>query len=225
MSAGHDELRRVLSELMADNEDAFERSQWPWETHRWYQLAYGVMAAVEGRRHPDDVSTAALGALLELELLDVERLAAPSWPVEDAHLMELVLIRKGFSSGDTQTIMNALRSLAIWVQTSWDGRIQRYLRRLGNELIDRVTDELPLEPLKHEQASLAVTHWLQDVLDVPVLIDSPPLAALLKRTGCDRSDALSVLDELDANAALADEILAGSSEGLDFEDDLSKGDE
>jgi hypothetical protein len=58
-----------------------------------------------------------------------------------------------------------------------------------------------------QEASLVVMHWLQNVLNLPVLVPSLGLQTLTSETGAKDEEVLAIVDERNINVALLDDIL------------------
>ena len=202
--------RMQIDELLADlfdrYQDSFDKHQWPWEPQRWYELVYCVFSAVEGRFGPETRAASAVRVLMELGLLEIPVLAKAE-ETTSLHL-GIVLERIGFSDEQASQLARALFDLAKCLDETYQGKVQLLLRDFGMELANKVLQALPLEDsLGKENASLVVMHWLQNVLNLPVLVTSPGLQTLLAETGAEVEDVLASVDERDINVALLDEIL------------------
>lgn len=203
-------LERRIDELLVDlfdrYQDTFEHHQWPWETQRWHELVYCLLSAVEGRFGSDTHSASAVRVLMELGLLEIPLLAKAE-ETTSLHL-SIVLERTSFSHEQARQLVRALFDLAKCLDEMYQGKVQLLLRTSGMELVDQVLQALPLEDtLGKQNASLVVMHWLQNVLNLPVLVPSPGLKALLAETGAKSEEILAAVDELNINIALLDEIL------------------
>jgi hypothetical protein len=199
-------INELLVDLFDRYRDSFDQQQWPWETQRWYNLVYCLLSAVEGRFGLGTYADSAVRVLIELNLLDIPTLAKAD---ETTRLhLGMVLERTDFSREQTTQLVNTLCELAKCLDEKYQGKVQLLLRSVGMEMVNRVIGALPLEKLLDKQnASLVVTHWLQNVLDLPVLVPSHGLQALLAETGAEAEEVLAVADELNINIARLDEIL------------------
>lgn len=200
------QMNELLVDLFDRYQDSFDKHQWAWERQRWYELVYCLFSAVEGRHGPETRASSAVRVLMELGLLEIPVLADAE---EDTTLhIAIALERIGFFEEQARQIVNALCDLASCLDEMYQGKVQLLLRAFGMELVDRVNKVLPLKDALGEQhASLVVMHWLQNVLNLPVLVSSPGLKTLLEQTGSEVEDVLEAVDEQDINVALLDEIL------------------
>lgn len=206
------QVDELLVDLFDRYQDSFDKYQWPWEAQRWYELVYCVLSAVEGRFGPETRSASTVRVLMELGLLEIPTVAEAA--ATTRRDIRMVLERLGFSEEKANRLVRTLCVLAERLHETYEGKVQRLLRTVGTELADEVIKQLPLEePLGTEKASLAVRHWLQNVLNLPILVASPGLQALLRETGAGIDDVLTAVDELDINVALLDEILNRWVEG------------
>jgi len=199
-------IDELLVDLFERYQDSFDKHQWPQESKRWYELVYCVFSAVEGRFGPETRAALAVRVLIELDLLEISVLAK-SEETTNLHL-GIVLGRIGFSEEQADQLVRALCDLAKCLDKTYQGKVQLLLRAFGMELVNNVLQALPLEDSMGKQnASLVVMHWLQNVLNLPVLVPSPGLQTLLAETGAEAEEVLAAVDELDINVALLDEIL------------------
>ena len=197
---------KLLAELFDRYSEAFEAMQWPWEESRWQRLVYCLLAAEAEEWGPSSRADRATAVLVELDLVRVSRLAKADDSLRsDIHA---VLRRTGFSDDSTSRIVRTLVRLAQLLIADYRGRIQRLLREVGATIVGDVKDRLHLhDELDDARADLVVTHWLQDVLNLPVLVPSPGLSAFSSETGLDRAAIEEEFDEHGLNVALADEML------------------
>jgi hypothetical protein len=200
------QLNELLVSLFDRYQDSFDKHQWPWEPQRWYELVYCLFSAVEGRFGPETRSASAVRVLMELGLLEIPVLAKAE---ETTRLhLSIVLERIGFSKEQASQLVRALGDLAKCLDETYQGKVQLLLRTFGMELVNKVLQVLLLEDsLGKQNASLVVLHWLQNVLDLPVLVPSPGLQTLLAETGAEVEEVLKTVDERNINIALLDEIL------------------
>lgn len=199
-------IEELLVDLFDRYEDTFEQYQWPRETQRWYELVYCLISAVENRFGPDTHSASAVRVLMELGLLDIPLLAKAEETT--GQQLRIVLERLSFSGEQAKQLARALFDLAKCLDDKFQGRVQILLRTFSIMMVDQVIQTLPLKnTLGKEKASLAVMHWLQNVLNLPVLVPSPGLKALLAETGAKSEEVLAAADKLNVNVALVDEIL------------------
>lgn len=200
------QIDELLIDLFDRYQDSFDKYQWPWELQRWYELVYCLFSTVEGRFGPNTRSASAVHVLVELGLLDIPALARAGETTRQ-HL-RMVLERTGFSGEQAGQLVETLSGLAKYLDETYQGKVQLLLRAFGLEMVDKVLQALPLEDsLGTQNASLVVTHWLQNVLNLPVLVLSPGLQTLLAETGAGMEEVLAVVDEQNINTALLDEIL------------------
>ena len=200
------QINELLVDLFDRYQDSFDKHQWPWELQRWYELVYCLFSAVEGRFGPETRAASAVRVLMELGLLEIPVLAKGEEKTS-LHL-GILLGRIGFSEEQVSQIVRALCDLAKCLDETYQGKVQLLLRTFGMELVNKILQALPLEDtLGKQNASLVVMHWLQNVLNLPVLVTSPGLQTLLAKTGAEVEDVLAAVDERDINLALLDEIL------------------
>ncbi len=200
------QVTELLVDLFDRYHDTFMEHQWPREVQRWHELVYCLFSAVENKFGPDTRSASGVRVLMELGLLDIPLLAKAE--AKTRQQLSIVLERVGFPGEQAGQLVTALCDLAKRLQEKYQGRVQLLLRTYGTDMAAQVRQALPLErTLGQENASLVVTHWLQNVLNLPILVPSPGLKALLAETGATPEEVLAAADELNVNVALVDELL------------------
>jgi hypothetical protein len=200
------ESNELLISLFDRYQDSFDKYQWPWEVQRWYELVYCLFSVVENRFGPETFSARAASVLVELGLLEIPALAKAD---EKTRLhISIVLERIGFSKEQINLMVRALCDLAKYLEETYHGKIQLLLREFGMEIVNKILGNLPLSDTMGEQeASLVVMHWLQNVLNLPVLVPSLGLQTLTSETGAKDEEVLAIVDERNINVALLDDIL------------------
>jgi hypothetical protein len=181
------ELRERLLELFETYQDSFDQHQWPLEVHRWYEFVRCILSAVEGRFDSQNNASSATRLLIEMGLLDIAALAGCYRNTSDEEHKQVridihtVLRRCGFDSEQSERIVTALCAVALVVEERYQARIQELLRKQAIGVVENILELVPLDDaIGQESARLAVTHWLQNVLNLPILVNSPGLQALCK---------------------------------------------
>jgi hypothetical protein len=90
----------------------------------------------------------------------------------------------------------------------YDGKVQRYLRHYGQQMLDALSHDFSYSQIAKEDVRHAFTHWLQNVLNMPVAVSEPAIAKFCERRGIRAEELLKVADELDINVALLDDMIA-----------------
>ena len=197
---------KLIENLFERYGETFEGMQWPWEESRWQRLVYNLLAGVSGEWGSSSKAARATEVLVNLDLIRLSGLAKADDSMRRD--IETVLRRVRFSAEAIGEVVPALVRIARFVAEEYRGRIQRLLREAGSNVIREMNDRLPLRAeLGDERAELVVTHWLQDVLNLPVLVSSPGLSRFAAETGLDLAAIEDEFDEYGLNVALADEML------------------
>jgi hypothetical protein len=182
------------------------------ERDRWYELVACVLltaggpAAGQARR--------GAGVLHDLGLVEVADLAALG-PIGDAidttdshlGLMHDVLFRLGYATKDLVDALRALTELARDLEARHQGRIQRYLRGHGTRMLAELRSDFPSASTGDEALQRAFSIWLQNVLTMPVFVDSPSTEEFCAAAGCSPAELAEAADRLDVNASLLDDVL------------------
>jgi hypothetical protein len=202
------ELVFILSNLFNEYEPSFELYQWPIESLRWTAFVASVVMTLA----PDAVSDTAINALIELDLVKIKKLAglAPIKPGDYSERAKLILAILGEAGIDEHTstlILHSLVEAATAVQSKVAGQAQRLIRSESHALIKRLTEFLSFSRLDSHTATLITTRWLQDILNLPVLLETESINAFIEDMDISTEELIEAADELDINLALIDEIV------------------
>ncbi len=208
MRKQHSELRKTLAELFQQYQPALERYQWPMESLRWNELVFSVLEAL-GSQH---AARTGAKALIELNLLDVDRLASvhPEAKYHNETRRQLVLgiLREaGFGDPEARLATTALAQLAFKVYHEQAGHIQRLLRHESETMVRNIAHYLDVADLGAANTHQIATRWLQNVLNLPVYLDTEAMRAFCASMHAKPSDLVAVADELDINMAILDDLI------------------
>ncbi|MDX6749385.1 hypothetical protein SH611_06165 [Geminicoccaceae bacterium 1502E] len=202
----------ALQKLIVRYSPLFEQHQWPEESLRWTELAFALATRISPRPEAEirrTVEEMDLLGLLEVETL--AGLAGPEGGVDfaagGARRMEEHLLENGLASGEARALILALHELAVALRERFEGRIQLYLRRYGERMLDELAQNFRFSRLSPEQARSAFSYWLQNVLGMPVPLRTPAVQAFCGRLGVTEEELVAAADRLDLNLALADDMI------------------
>lgn len=207
-----DRLMDRIVDAFAEFDDAVDVYPWIWEDDRWYQLVFSLLVRIG---QPELSALTAQDATLQLRnqgLLEVDTLAQRA-PVGEADFDEeplsdimAVLQRLGFTTADAKTAAATLCDVARGLSEQYDGKVQKYLRHYGQLMIQQLPDHFTFSHLDEQEVRYAFTHWLQQVINMPLGLSNPSLEMLCERYGVPMDALVEEADQRDLNVAFLDEL-------------------
>lgn len=203
------ELRDTLISLYQEFEPPEDLYMWPIESMRWNELAYCILE----RWSSELEARSATNALSELDLLEVRKLAqlAEAYnagkPSKRGKLILGILVEAGF---DNVAAERALTNLIEASRTIWEklgGQVQRLLRQESEKLIISIAESFDFSDLDDESARQIMTRWLQNVLNLPVYLETEGTRTFCTEMNITPSELVDTADLLDINLAIVDELL------------------
>jgi hypothetical protein len=204
-----------VADLVRRYEVPAGRYLWPQEEARWRELVFCVLAHVGAPDVPPETARSATDVLVELGLLQIEDLAelvSSGDPPDMAHphlsIMNAILEREGYTTGQAARALVALCESANSLVRHHEGKVQRYLRLYGQRMLDELDDHFAFSQLGRDDARFIFTHWLQNVLNMPVGLSTPAVQAYCALLSVDLADVAAAADRQDLNLALLDDLIA-----------------
>ncbi len=200
------DVKTHLQQLLSQHEADLGGYAWEHESDRFAELVFCLLNQC-CCQSPENTRIAVM-LLNHLKLLEIETLATLG-EQSDGNIVVLryILERQGFSAAEAARGVTVLTQTAKTIRATYDGKIQRYLRRHGEFMRDELANVFANVPLNKEQLRYAFSHWLQNAVIMPVSMDHPAIAEFCKSHQVTREDLLHAADELDLNAALLDDLL------------------
>lgn len=209
-----DDLKSFIFDRWQVFQQSLDQYQWSWETARWHELIFCLMTRLG---EPDlNVGTARTLVILlaGLDLLRVDFLAKliserkelDTADPDSAFLLQL-LERSGLSAERAKSVLTAICQTALGLQTHYNGKIQLYLRHYGNQMLDELGDTFRYSDISGESTRHAFTHWLQNVLNMPLALSEPAVTKFIMERGTSLEELVRVADDLDLNLALLDDMI------------------
>ncbi len=199
--------------------EAFQDSEapdvypWSFEEDRWEELVFCLLTRIGQPELSAETARRASMTLRTLGLLDVALLAnaastngEPDY--EGQHLSKVmgVLQQLGFDIDASKTACASITDVARSLVENRDGKVQGYLRHYGQLMIDELLENFSFSRLGEQDARYAFTHWLQNVLNMPLATSDPSVEMLCRRFDVEVEDLLAAIEDRDLNLALVDEI-------------------
>ena len=215
-------VERFLREEFERYVPVLHQYQWPWERERWHELVFCILASEQDNARGAVIARETTRMLAKLGLIQVELLSkllsdngGIDWDVDEASLIRRILERQGFPDEASATIMTTLCTIARSLQEKHGGMIQRYLREYGTRMLDELPEQFTLAAPAEEKLTYAFSHWLQNVLNMPVPLSHPAVEQMCRTLEVSVDELVSIADKADINIALVDDWAAerGESSG------------
>lgn len=205
-------LEEILWEVVQHYIDRVPSPPWLNEKRRWQELIVCVLSTSgeEGSQQ----SRRAVEILAELNLLHIPDLAALPWvegalELEHPHtaLMSRVMGRLGFSTSMISTALERIAKLAQDVHSQHQDHIQVYLRQQGRRMLAELPRDFPSLFADDVPLQNAFALWLQNVLTMPIFLDTPNSVRFCEATGYTLQQLHEAADKLDISASLLDDLI------------------
>lgn len=193
-----------LRKLIVRYAELFEYHRWPSEHARWVELGFALLSTVS--QLPEPQVREAVETLDALDLLEIDPLAS----ADDALAVQRitsVLEEAGFSTENARRGALGLRDAARSLTRKHGGKVQRYLRQYGRQMLNDLDEEFSFETLDADEVDRAFRYWLQNALNMPIELPHPAVATFAFEHGVSRADLVEAADSLGLNLALLDDII------------------
>ena len=194
----NEELRSLAERHLPELDDL----RWASEADRWAELIFCVLNSFA--EDAPERCRLATGTLAELDLLAPATLAGVDDPHSEAHIMAKHVLRlHGFTEANLAGVLGALGTVSRQTIAGFDGKLQRYLRQLGEAARDSLAARFGDSP----QLRRAVTHWLQNTLNLPLSLEDQAVREFCERLAITQADLEAAADSIDLNVAVVDDII------------------
>ena len=209
-----EDLRTYILDHWQLFQGSLEQHHWLWETSRWHELVFCLLLRLGQPELEIGLARSLVNMLAALEMLRVETLAGlaladegPNFTQPDLILMVRLLERAGLNPEKARVAVTTLCQAALGLQQQHGGKVQRYLRHYGQHMLDELGEHFFLSQMRNEDVRYAFTHWLQNVLNMPLPISDPAVGEFCKEQGVTVDELVQAADELDLNLALLDDLI------------------
>ena len=200
------DLDYALKKLATQHSYLFAYHTWPDEHERWVQLAFALLSAASEKPEPE--VREAVENLDALDLLEVTGWADDSIVDERTTRTIAELEESEFTAEDAQRGTTAIRDAARSLDARHGGKVQRYLRQYGEQIIAEIHEEFDFENLEDARVEWAFRYWLQNVLNMPVKLPGEGVEAFATEHGASHEELIAAVDRFDLNLALFDDMVA-----------------
>ncbi len=213
------EKKEKVQQFMLEEYRRFEpmlgRYQWPWETARWHELVFCLLVRIDDSPTGVAIARETVEIFVDLDLLEVDVLAkyvsetgGLDFHEPDIALMMGILKRQGYNNREAEIAVVTICEAAHALQQGFDGKVQKYLRKYGELMINEFFENFSFSRINEEDITHALANWLQNVLNMPVAFSNPSVKALCGKLGIGIEELVDIADTNDINLALVDDWAA-----------------
>jgi hypothetical protein len=211
-----------LRKLLTKYSDLFAYHQWPSEQERWVELIFALISRISPR--PEVEIRDMITELDTLGLLDIEELAdiptkEGSLDTDYPHAKRILVTMTenrfswegdkvpGLSEEEAEKSLLAIYEAASSLYNNHEGKIQKYLRGYGRQMIEELQDHFSFTALEEEDLAYAFGYWLQNVLNMPIILRSDSVDTFCDRLDITHKELIQDVDVLGINLALVDDLI------------------
>lgn len=216
------EVEFQLRKLITKYSDFFAYHQWPSEHERWVELVFALVSRTSNK--PESEVRDIIEELDDLGLLDIEELSnipkvgsdidynSPFAKrvlvsLSEARLTEEGLRKPGFTEEESKSSLLIMHEAAKSLMERHDGKIQKYLRKYGQQMIDELSENFSFSGMHEKDIKDAFIYWLQNVLNMSVNLRTKSTNTFCEKLKIGCNELVKEADELDINLALLDDMV------------------
>lgn len=216
------EIEFQLRKLITKYSDFFAYHQWPSEHERWVELIFALVSTKSDK--PQYEVRDIIEELDDLGLLDVEELShipkvdnnidfnSPYAKrviesLSESRYTEEGVKKSGFTEEESKSSFLIMHEAAKSLMEHHEGKIQKYLRKYGQQIVNEFAENFSLSGINKKDLEYAVTYWLQNVLNMPLGLETESSEAFCKELRITNEELVQEADKLDINIALLDDMI------------------
>jgi len=187
--------------------------KWEDENSRWTELVYCIFAELTHHSYRDARRLA--NDLADLNLLEVDDLAGI--PIMDDGMVNPdnsrmrtitdILKANGVADDDIKKSLSAICKVAQAIQENYDGKIQKFLRKYGHEIVNEFDSHVSFSEVSRGAQSRILVKWIQNTLCMPLAFSNVYTARFCERKGANYWELAEAADNLGINGAMLDDLL------------------
>jgi len=187
--------------------------KWEDESSRWTELVYCIFAELTHHSYRDARRLA--NGIADLNLLEVEDLAGI--PIMDDDMVNPdnsriktitdILKANGVADGDIKKSLSAICKVAQAIQENYDGKIQKFLRKYGQEIVDEFDSHVSFSEVDKGTQSRILVKWIQNTLCMPLAFSNIYTSRFCEMNGASYWELAEAADNLGINGAMLDDLL------------------
>jgi hypothetical protein len=205
------EIEFQLRKLVVKFSEFFAYHQWPSEHDRWLELIFALVTRIS--RKDEEEIREIVEMLDDLNLLSIQELSEITFMDGrislDSHYAKRIseiFSESGFTEEEAHNSILVIHETARSLTIHHDGKIQKYLRKYGQQMIDELSDNFSFSKMNHADVKFAFTYWLQNVLGMPISLEDKYIEEFCKIFGEKPASLVQAADNLDVNLAIVDDM-------------------
>ncbi len=206
------EMEFQLRKLFSRYSELLAYHQWPSEHDRWVELIFALVSRIVDM--PELEVRDVIKDLDDLDLLDIGRLseipeARDGVDLDFPHARRIFesLSESGFTQEDSESSVLVMHEAAKSVGKNHDGKIQKYLRKYGQRMMDELSQSFSFSKMDEADVRYAFTYWLQNVLNMPVSLEDESIEEFCDELDRTPEELMQAADKMDINLATIDDMV------------------
>ncbi|MEA1944501.1 MAG: hypothetical protein U9N07_04090 [Euryarchaeota archaeon] len=187
--------------------------RWEDESSRWTELVYCIFAELTGHTYRDARKLA--NDIADLNLLDVDDLARI--PIMDDGMANPdnlrirtitdILRSNSVSEDDIRKSLSAICKVAQAISENYDGKIQKFLRKYGEEIVNEFDSHVSFSEVSKGTQSRILVKWIQNTLCMPLAFSNVYTVRFCKREDVNYNELAEAADNIGLSGAVLDDLL------------------
>jgi len=187
--------------------------KWEDESARWTELVYCIFAELTEHSYRDARRLA--NGIADLNLLEVKDLAGI--PIMDDGMVNPdnsrirtitdILKANGVTEDDIRKSLSAICKVAQAIQENYDGKIQKFLRKYGQEIVDEFDSHVSFAEVSKGTQSRILVKWIQNTLCMPLAFSNVYTVRFCEKEGANHWELAEAADNIGINGAMLDDLL------------------
>jgi hypothetical protein len=155
---------------------------------------------------------AVMSHMLALNLIDTEKLARAKFEAKGetkdrtASAIISILLQTGMNEKYARRATRAICEAAKIIQDSYDGKIQKFLRKHAEEMIKELHSTFRFTD-KEIDKNTVFTMWLQNALEMPIILPCSHIRKFIKKNKITHDELITSADDLYINPMVIDDLL------------------
>jgi hypothetical protein len=201
------ELRKVLT---IRSQELGVVHPWLWEEERWKELVFALLS--KSTRASEAEVRLLTERMAELDLLHVDRTARLGADKDSDEAREMtrrvvdLMIEGGFTKEEAERGFAAIRDAATGLLQHHKGKVQLYLRKVGESMLDQLPQNFAFSSLSKGEVADAFTYWLQNALNMPLSLVDESVRSFARTIDVSPAELIAAADRIDMNLALMDDL-------------------
>jgi hypothetical protein len=187
--------------------------RWEDEHSRWNELVYCIFAELtehsymDARSLSDDIFN--LNLLEQDDLADIQimenGMADPNNP--RIKTISEILSINGIDQSDIDKTLSAICKVAHAIKENYDGKIQKFLRKYGEEIVNEFDSHISFSDVDKGTQSRILVKWIQNTLAMPLAFSNIHTVKFCKKEGVNYIELAEAADNIGLNGAVLDDLI------------------